>query len=174
MNWTEACLVGNQGVTLVLPMIQLLGNTIVMSGTHPITLTNQRLGVDCITQSRLTGEPIYVEIKTEQHTSDNIFVETVQNRGIASEGWFHTIQSDLLVWVFLDYHHGYLMRVNPLFEWVNDNSCNLPVRCSDKGVGYTPAWTSITSELGPENIQAWDILNTDRELQNKLQTMHLL
>lgn len=172
-NWQENCEIAQRGVELALPLIRQMGRPIELSGEQEGILAIQRLGIDIIVDR--ASVPLCIEVKTEVTTSPNIFIELIQNRFIEnSPGWFHTIKSPILIWTFLDTYHGYIIRTNPLLQWVRENIHQLPERMGKRSIGLTPSWTSITSGIGSENIQHWHCLDTDTEMSQKLKTMKLL
>lgn len=175
-QWPETCEIGQKGIRLAMPLLQLLGQPTEMTGNHPITLTNQKQGVDIFIKHRLTGQPFYVEIKTEQTWSENLFVELLQNVNTGSPGWFYTVKSHLLMWVFLDNPSGYLMRTNPLQKWVKQNWDKHYI-FRPKGlmsVGLCPSWLSVSCGIGPENAQEWHLFDSVDNHQQTLTKMKLL
>lgn len=172
-DWSVNCEIGQRGIDVALPVLSLIGRPVVLNGDQAAILAIQKLGIDVIVDR--DDIPLCVEVKAELTTSPNIFLEITQNRFIRnSPGWFCTIKSPLLVWTFLDNYHGYIVNTYPLLEWVSNTKQHIPERNGKRSVGLTPSWASITSNIGPENIQHWHVMDTDHELQTKLQTMNLI
>lgn len=173
-EWLRTCSISRQGERLVLPLLSQLGQVIEMKGDHEITLINQRAGVDFVIAHSMTGLPLFCELKTEETTSPNIYLEVVQNRDINSIGWWKTIRSDLLTWCFLDTLGGYIVKVHPLREWVSRQDLPLKEPETVNSAAYLASWLSISSGVGPGNIQPWNYYDSDHELQQKLTIMNLL
>ena len=172
-DWRGNCEIAQRGVELALPLIRQLGRPIELNGEQEAILAIQRHGIDVIVERE--PSPLCIEVKGEVTTSPNIFIELIQNRFLEySPGWYHTITSPILIWVFLDNYHGYIIRTNPLLRWVSRNLYQLPERNGERSTGLTPSWTSITSNIGSENIQHWHCLDTDAEMRQTLKTMKLL
>lgn len=172
-DWQGNCAIAQQGITVAMPLIRLLGKPIELNGEQEAILAIQKQGIDIIVDRE--PSPLCVEVKTEVTTSPNIFVELIQNRFLDhSPGWYHTIKSPILIYAFLDTGHGYIMRTYPLLQWVSRNLYQLPERKGERSLGLTPTWTSVTSGIGDHNIQHWHCMDTDSEMRQSLQTMKLL
>src|SRR5882724_1362383 len=58
------------------------------------------------------------EVKCEQQTTGNLFLETLSNKETGREGWFYTSQSDYVIYYFLDTNLVHSFSLAKARAWV--------------------------------------------------------
>lgn len=147
------------------PLINELGQSVPMVGEGQITLDLQQRGVDLIVAHEVSGLPLFIEIKGSRKTYKSLFVETVQHRDTGNDGWIHTLQSDLMVWVYTDSKTGYIIKIPNLRRYYHQNKDKLHfVEPPDtKTIGCLIPWEILLSEagIGPVAAQYIDFREAD-------------
>lgn len=87
--------------------------------THMAPKWYQRQNGDYVGTTAKGGQFVTIELKTEQRTTGNLFLETWSNLrfGGSQPGWLHTLQAEWLWYSFLDEKAVYMMRHQTLWEW---------------------------------------------------------
>lgn len=80
------------------------------------------------------GVLVSVEVKTEREHTGNLFLETWSNLSpderYRREGWLSTIQTEVLMYIFLDQEICYSIPFQSLYEWAirDKNALEYPIR----------------------------------------------
>lgn len=117
MSTIDACRrVESRGLALLLPAI----GAVALEGRYVVTNKGRlsrelqiRAG-DVLFNAKKNGDVVGVEIKIEESTTGNLFLETWSNRKWRTPGWLVTNNADLLCYMFLDsltVHVGSLPRL---------------------------------------------------------------
>lgn len=105
-----------------------------------------------------------------------MMVETVSNALKGLPGWYHLINPDGFVWVYLESNTAYLLKWKPFKEWLDQRlSYYSGNRITvEEGyrltIGYKVPWDHISKALGPESFGCFD-LNEPWDWKPKLETM---
>lgn len=114
----------------------------------------------------------------DKPTYPSMLVETVSNALMGLPGWYHKINPDGFVWVYLGDHTAYLMRWRPFKEWLDPRLANyaenrvIVAEGHRVTIGYKVQWGDISKGLGPEAFGRFD-LNEPWGWGSQLETMGL-
>lgn len=75
----------------------------------------QKLFGDVIAQKN--GEVLCIEIKVEEHTTGNLFLETWSNLSMFTPGWMYTLNADILMYYFRDEKTLHTLSMPKLRQW---------------------------------------------------------
>lgn len=107
------------GLVMVNPLLKTWGE-VYDTNKMPQNIKRQKTLGDRII-AHPSGVLITVEIKTEQRETGNLFLETWSNRTsderYKKRGWFDTLETDLIVFVFLDTCKAYRLDFPKLRLW---------------------------------------------------------
>jgi len=155
------CETGDKAIATALPLLKTIGTVELIEGGSELTRQLQKSGVDAMVFTQI-GQCYGIEVKGATKTYSTIHIETVQDTRSNSPGWIHNIESDFLLWVYLDSLLGYMLRVKPLREWFGLNEWRYdPVEhrkpsgaCS---LGILVKWKMLYDELGANNFYKFNL-----------------
>lgn len=157
-------LIGDQAIQAALPLLRSIGTVEILETGSDMIKQLQDSGADLML---FTGNGSFkcIEVKGALKTYSTIHIETVQDTRTGSKGWIYNIESDFLLWIYIDTRVGYMLRVRPfkqwfdLHEWLydrvehkkNSGACSL---------GILVKWEDLYKYLGAKNFFKFN-LNTN-------------
>ena len=115
-----------RGLVRILPLLEYRYERYVITDKGPLAPVLQKMVGDIIV-NRQQGDMRSIELKTEEYSSKNLFLETWSNRNLDSRqqhadrgstpGWFLTQRADLLLYQFLENDHLYVFDFFKLKQW---------------------------------------------------------
>ncbi len=118
----------------------------------------QWAGIDLLLVKEPAGpssrDSVTVELKAEQRTTGNLFLETWSNRKTQRPGWIRSSKAVGLLYLFLDTETLYVAHMGKLQEWATANLSRFPEKMQAKHqqenetVGHIVPVTRLSHEAG--------------------------
>lgn len=113
-SFQQTCDIERLGEADLLPYMEAVWPNCAYYTTKHHKWVQKFLG-DCLVSR--DGDAKYIEIKTEQQYTGNLFIETWSNKSRDTLGWFHACHADWLWYYFLDDRKLYVIPLPTLQKW---------------------------------------------------------
>lgn len=148
-----------RALDLILPMLSASYREVIhLARGDQTAMEFQWRGIDLLLIKEPAGpatrETVAVELKAEERTTGNLFLETWSNRRTGREGWIRTSRAVGLIYCFLDTESIYVAHMGRLQEWATTQLHCYPERVqqkhsqSNETVGHIVPILRLSAEVG--------------------------